>query len=213
MKIVHDTARARGDDAGMLTGFDHADWLAAARRVRAIGDIEPEDLLQDAILVAIRSGRTEFRSSETRRWFTGVLRNVARQSARATRRRSARELSSAAIEKPGATEVDIDLDTLSPTNRQLATLLLAGMTRAEIVQALGTNDAAFRQRLVVLRRAVKCPSGTSDAGRTRLRADARLPTGLIRLALIHALSRLATAHAVGTHDPDGHPIVLVRRKS
>jgi DNA-directed RNA polymerase specialized sigma24 family protein len=193
----------------MLVAFDHADWMNAARRL-AMSHQDADDLLQDAVLVALRAGRTDFNLSDTRRWFAGVLKNVARQERRTVARRVKRD---AAIRKDETdpSDIDFDVSTLPAASRQVATLAMAGLNRAELADALQLSDAALRQRLVVLRRALQeRAGGRSHVDQSAVAAD--LPTGLIRRALIHALSRLVPQRrAVGTHDPDGHPIVLAKK--
>lgn len=215
----------------MLQGFDYKVWLAMARRAKAsaAAAADAEDLLQEAVLVAIRAERVDFRVEQTRKWFTGVLRNVSREAIRSARRRTAREKLAPNRKPEDTTEVDIDVRSFGPTNRRLATLLMAGMNRDELAQVFGTSDAALRQRIVVLRRAIRAGQAVesgegAEPAASRVRSlgvslassDAcrpELPTGLIRRALIHAIAALDADAAVGTHDPDGHPIVLVKRKS
>src|SRR5690554_3502641 len=51
---------------------------------------EADDLVQDALLEAVRAGRTEFGPADLR-WLAGIVRNKARFVARSAARRSRRE--------------------------------------------------------------------------------------------------------------------------
>ena len=90
-------------------------------------------------------------------------------------------------------------------------LALHGQTRDEICRTLGLSATAFRQRLVAVRRGLgRLPDELRREAlalgyaRRHVRAD-DLALGLVRRAL---LARLHVAPGLGTHDPDGHLIVL-----
>ena len=93
----------------------------------------------------------------------------------------------------------------------IASLVLAGMTRPEIAQALDLTGAAMRQRLTGLRKAALriSPSLRQDllaaAYDRRPESGVDLDVGLIRRALI---AWLRGGGGIGTHDPDGHLLVI-----
>ncbi|MGH7179302.1 MAG: RNA polymerase sigma factor [Tepidisphaeraceae bacterium] len=187
-----------------MTGFDYLHWLAAASRHTRVRSDAP-DLLHDAILVAIRANRTDFHNEGTRRWFSGVLRNTAAMTAReAGRRRNRERLAPRPEESRDTLSPPVGfLDTLAPSARRVATLALGGMNRVEIMAALRLTGTAFRQRLTTIRRAWRkqCPSEPLQEPAR----DPELELGLVRQALIGHVRRLG---GIGTHDPDGHLIVL-----
>ena len=55
--------------------------LALARRCSRV-PAEADDLLQDALIEAIRTGRADFTRPEHRRWLAGVMRNKSKMAAR-----------------------------------------------------------------------------------------------------------------------------------
>ncbi len=190
---------------------DYRRWIVTARRVASRAE-EAEDLLQDALLEAVRAGREDLSDPKNRSWFHGVLRNRAAMTARTEGRRRARERERTPAETeardPASPTV---LDALSPGVRKVATLILHGMNREEIRQALALTATAFRRRLTALRRGIE-----TDAMRREMlalayqRRSGELEVGLLRRTLVHTLKRTP---GVGTHDPDGHLIVIRERDS
>src|SRR4051812_35134484 len=96
---------------------------------------EAADLLHDALLDAIRAKRTDFSLDDTRRWFAGVLRNRAAMAARTAARRRRRE----AVPRSGDAEEAQEfspprgfVESLPPSARSLATLVVAGLSKREI---------------------------------------------------------------------------------
>jgi RNA polymerase sigma-70 factor (ECF subfamily) len=89
----------------------------------------------------------------------------------------------------------------------VAVLVIAGLNRDEIISALKIAPTAFRQRLTTIRRAwLKLPADR----RIALTIEASdhvngIDLGLLRHALLANVRRLG---GIGTHDPDGHLIVL-----
>jgi DNA-directed RNA polymerase specialized sigma24 family protein len=200
-----------------VTGFDYEHWLKVARQLSRRAD-EAADLLHDGIVEAVRAGREDFRDEPNQRWFAGVLRNraamVARTAARRTRRETARR-----EDASGGSSQSADGTTFAPppafipslprAARAVATLVLAGLRREEILSALRLTDTAFRQRLTTIRKAWDArPPGQRALAEAPLhpRPDPHFQLGLIRRALLSCVKQQEAA--LGTHDPDGHLIVI-----
>lgn len=191
-----------------------ADLYAQARRVARRPD-EADDVLQSALLAALEAGRTDLTSPETRRWLSGVIANRAAFDARTSARRRRRESAwsedvlphtqrgrggparSASTE--GASAI---LPPLSPALRLTALLALSGHTRREIGWLLNLSDAALRQRISQLKRALD-NAATPEADPT-----GPLAFGRIRRALLGPARRQNAFLA--SHDPDGHLFVVSR---
>jgi RNA polymerase sigma-70 factor (ECF subfamily) len=99
------------------------------------------------------------------------------------------------------------VQTLPPSARRVAVLVIAGLNRDEIMSALKIAPTAFRQRLTTIRKAwLKLPESQREAlsidGPNHVNG---IDLGLLRGALLANVRRLG---GVGTHDPDGHLIVL-----
>ena len=206
--------------APRMTPDSYRRLLALARRHALTPDRAP-DLLHDALLVAARDG-VDLDEEDGRRWLNGVLRNLARHGARTDGRRRRREASSATTPPADAppesdpASWDALAAGLPPSARRVVALALHGLGKAEICAALGLSDAAFRQRLTAARRALgPLPADLQREAlalayaRTARRGD-DLALGLVRRALLRRL-RSETA-AVGTHDPDGHLLVIGRHE-
>lgn len=203
----------------MLTREQYVHWLAVAgRHARRAG--EAEDLLHSAILAAIGAGRRDLAEPASAAWFAGVIRNLGAMEARSAARRRAREAAAAAPPSRGAApqpaapadELDAWLSAvagLPRAARAVAVLALSGLNREEIAYVLRLSDVALRQRLTSVRKAW---AGLDPARRPdalpplRSTVRTRLELGLLRRAL---LSVLRHRGGVGTHDPDGHLIVLI----
>ena len=192
--------------------------LALARRHARTPDQAP-DLLHDALLVAARE-TVDLDTEDGRRWLNGVLRNLARHTARTDGRRRRRETAAATsspLSEPddgSADAWDATLDALPPSARRVVALALHGLGKAEICTALDLSDAAFRQRLAVARRALgPLPDDLQREAlalayaRREQRGD-DIALGLLRRALLRRLHDGPTG--VGTHDPDGHLLVVSR---
>lgn len=185
----------------------HAQLTAIARR--EAGNLA-EDVVQDALLIAVTAGRHDFEVLANARWLAGVVRNRARMAARTERRRRTRDDAWSTFRKPAAsTEVptfeDI-LDGLSPALRTFAALVLSGQNRREIAYLLGLPDTALRQRISALRRHLSARG--LAAPEELLGLNLNLTYGRLRAALLLALRRQGGSFA--SHDPDGH-VFLVRR--
>lgn len=184
---------------------------ARARRLSKHAD-DADDLLQDALLAAIEAGRDDAP------WLEGVLKHRAAMTARGEGRRRRRE---ALCAEPGATVAVAPADpsparesllrSLPPAARRVAVLALHGLSADEIRWVLGLADTAFRQRLTRIRKALGelPPAQRAEAqALAYLRDPARaveLQFGLVRRSLKAALAGRA---GLGTHDADGHLLVI-----
>jgi DNA-directed RNA polymerase specialized sigma24 family protein len=173
---------------------------------------DADDLLQEALIVAIGSGRLRDRDLDA--WITGVMRNIAATARRSAARRLRREAAFAEISPAiGSTGLPEGppasfLATLPPSLRIVALLAGAGATRAEIRHVVGIADDALRQRIGALKarwRAHRAASGEDGTGHASA-APLPLPFGSIRRALLPVARRPGTALA--SHDPDGHLIAF-----
>lgn len=177
----------------------------ARRRTRRAG--EEEDLLQTALLAAIEASRGDMTCSENRRWLGGVLRNRALHEARSAARRRRRE-TVYAQEMAGAGGAAADpcefVATLPATLRTTTLLIVTGHTRPEVAWLLGVSDAALRKRVSEIRRRCQQSGLRGALGEAALQGD--LAFGLLRRALIGAVG--STQAVIGTHDPDGHLLVM-----
>ena len=182
---------------------------AELRRLRALARrlsrdaSAAEDLLQDALIVAIRTGRLGEAGASN--WMAGVMRNLALTTARAEARRRRREAifvetcaDGGAAESPPVPPQFID--SLPPSLRSVALLAAAGATRAEIGHLLGLADTALRQRLAALRKRWRAQGEQDFAAAPDLAG--RLALGSIRRALLPLARR--TRFLLASHDPDGH---------
>ena len=183
---------------------------AQARRLARSAE-DAEDLVQDTLLAALVAGRDD------PAWLCGVLRNQAALAARAAVRRRRREALHAGPHEPvtaiESTRTDPTplLAQLPPAARRLAVLLLHGLDGEEIRWILGIAATAFRQRLTRIRKALAelSPALQEElrtlAGRHDRPGLLELETGLVRRALKAALGAGA---GLGTHDPDGHLVIV-----
>jgi DNA-directed RNA polymerase specialized sigma24 family protein len=182
--------------------------LAIARR--AAGPGLAEDVVQDALLIAIEAGRADLVDPDNTRWLCGVVRNRARMAARSARRGGQRDrLWQDARPAPAdgqGTSLAETLDGLSPSLRTFAALVLTGHNRREIAYLLRLPDTALRQRVTALRRHLVARGLVAPGELSGLHLD--LAYGRIRDCLLPALIRHGGAFA--SHDPDGH-LFLVRR--
>lgn len=181
--------------------------LAQARRLTR-RDHEAEDLVQDALLAALEAGRSD------PAWLSGVIRNQAAMAARGAARRRERE--SVAADAPetdasAATDPQPLLQRLPPAARRVAVLALHGLSADEIRWILQLTPAAFRQRLTSIRKSIGAlpPELRGESlALAYVRDPARavdLQFGLVRRAL---KSALRDAAGLGTHDLDGHLLVI-----
>jgi DNA-directed RNA polymerase specialized sigma24 family protein len=189
----------------MRTGF-HDRLKAIARR--EAGVTLADDVVQDALLIAVEQGRVDLDDTENQRWLCGVVRNRARMAARGARRSQSRDRlwqqSRAEPQAgPGLALPDV-LEGLPPALRTLAALVMTGHNRREIAWLLRLPDTALRQRVSALRRHLVARGLSAPGELTGLHLD--LAYGRIRDALLPALLRHGGTFA--SHDPDGHLFVV-----
>ncbi|MET0893466.1 MAG: RNA polymerase sigma factor [Pseudoxanthomonas sp.] len=182
----------------------------AARLSRSTADAE--DLVQETLLAALQAGRADGP------WMHGVMRNLAMMQARTAGRRRKHEAGSAETVAASADEIQPSavpvrpawLMQLPPSARRVAVLALHGLAAEEIQWLLGIAPTAFRQRLSRIRRgmqvlspALRTESLALAYGRDPQRS-VDLQFGLVR----RALKRAMAGQGVGTHDLDGHLLVI-----
>lgn len=182
---------------------------------------EAEDLLQDVLLAAIEAGRADDA------WLHGALRKRAAFLARgAIRGRRREDAATAWLEDRDERGIGPDVgdgdaasvtalallaSRLPPASRQVLALAVHGLGPGEIQWLLRTSPAALRQRLAVIRRALRglpAPARNEIEGRWPRRAlpaahDPRF--GLRRRVLVSTGRALSAA---GSHDPDGHLLLV-----
>lgn len=185
----------------------HAQLLGIARR--NAGDVNAEDFVQDALVIAIEAGRHDLADPANAAWLRGVVRNRARMTARTARRRKSREghwQSTHVVHEPTKTDMPDILADLTPALRGLAALVLTGHNRREIAYLLNLSDTALRQRVSALKRHLRAKGLAAPHELVGLNLD--LAYGRIRDALLPVLQRHGGIFA--SHDPDGH-LFIVRR--
>jgi hypothetical protein len=169
------------------------------------------DLAHDVILSALRQGVDDWDQPSRRAWIAGALRRHAAFVARTEIRRRGRERRVLAPASPasGRAWSDAFLASLAPSVRRTAVLLAAGMTRREAAYVLGVSDAAFRQRVAALRRAARAHPAAA-AGTAPAPLD--LAVGRLRQWLLGSV-RGDPGVLLATHDPDGHLLVMRKKRS
>jgi RNA polymerase sigma-70 factor (ECF subfamily) len=184
-----------------------AKLIAIARR--EAGAMQAEDVVQDALLVAIEQGRADLDDQSNLRWLSGVVRNKARMSARTARRQRHRDGLWQARRTEPVTEDAAPAEVLAglpKALRVIAALVLTGHNRREIAYLLNLPDTALRQRISALKRHLVARGLAAPQELSGLHLD--LAYGRIRDVLLPALLRHGGSFA--SHDPDGH-LFLVRR--
>jgi RNA polymerase sigma-70 factor (ECF subfamily) len=159
-------------------------------------------------------------------WLIGVIRHRAAMDARSAIRRRRREAAIAHDEATRASQPEHEptpapspaalLARLPPSARRVAALALHGLNAEEIRWILGIADTAFRQRLTTIRKAIgalPAPQRGEAIALAYVRDPARsvdLQFGLVRRALKAALRGASSREppGLGTHDADGHLIVV-----
>lgn len=182
-----------------------------ARRHSRVED-EADDLLQDALLEALRAGRGDLSRVENYRWVVGTLKKLGAMSARgAVRRRLREERWSAERADDALAEPLLSwqqhpvLETLPPSLRQVAMLALSGHDRREVAWLLDLTDTALRQRISTLRKRLSTLEALPSSSVAAVADEHGLPLGLIRRALLPVVR---ASGSVGTHDPDGHLMII-----
>lgn len=189
-------------DSAIITAADLRTLKAIASR-HAASPHEADDIVQDVLLSAIRSGRSCGGESFLP-WARGAIRNHSRFIARSAGRRRSRETDHHGLhdagETPGARIPEDAVAGLSPALRVLALLVNLGMGKAEIAYLLGLSDQAMRQRIHALRKAL----AQSGAAIETVRQHAE-PVGSPGLAR-RLLKRSIPTHGerrFAIRDPDG----------
>lgn len=185
--------------------------LAIARR--ECGPHLAEDVVQEALVIAVEAGRLDITAPETGRWLCGVVRNRARMQLRSDRRRRTRERAFAAMPttdspETGAGLLDV-MQGLSPSLRGFAALVLTGHSRREIAWLLDLSDTALRQRVSSLKRVLRARGLVAPSELCGLTLG--LDYGRIRDVLLPELHRQGGHFA--SHDPDGHLFVVRRSQN
>jgi DNA-directed RNA polymerase specialized sigma24 family protein len=174
---------------------------------------EAGDLVQTVFLQALERGVVDrdLAAPERRAWLRGAVRRRAAFEARLAvrrRRRDARWLGTRVAVDPPARPWRFSsefLARLQPSVRALASLASADLNPEEIRAVLRLSGTAFRKRLSLLRRFVRdAPSAGLAVVATRGIAYALGPA---RAGVIEGLRRRPQA-VLGSHDPDGHPLIF-----
>lgn len=171
---------------------------------------EAGDLVQTVWLYALESGVTDLDAPARRGWLRGAVRKRAAFEARLAARRRKREarwqVTGGSDESPQPWRFSTEfLAGLQPSVRALATLASADLNPDEIRSVLRLSGTAFRKRLSQLRRFVR---EASDAGLTVVATrGAAYALGPARAGVIESL-RLRPQAVLGSHDPDGHPLIF-----
>lgn len=188
----------------------YAQLIAIARRCSQRTD-EAEDIVQDALVEALKQGRSELGHAANMRWIVGVIRNRARMHIRSRVRGRLRDGAWQAVRGDTLAPAELAggmacLENLPRTLKSLLALVLSGHDRREIAHLLRISDDALRQRIVALKRELARQGAImphDDAGFTL-----GLSYGRIRLALGRGLDQ--HGGFLASHDPDGH-LFFVRR--
>jgi RNA polymerase sigma-70 factor (ECF subfamily) len=193
----------------------YRELLALAQRHSRSAD-EAADLVQDVLVIALEARKEDPARLAGSAWLAGVLRRRAAFFVRSAVRRRRREAGYTPGDgDPHALEPRADpttlLGRLPPAARRVAILALHGLTADEIRWILQLSPGAFRQRLTTIRKALGnlAPEQRAEALALAYVRDPQrscaLQFGLIRRAL---KSALAKSPGLGTHDSDGHLIVI-----
>lgn len=184
----------------------------AARCVRNRADAV--DLVQTVFMQALEQGVTELSAAERRAWLRGALRRRALFEARVAgrrRRRERRYMDVRGVVDAAATPWRFSpefLAQLQPSVRALAALASADLNPDEIRAVLRLSGTAFRKRLSMLRLFVRA---ASEAGLSIVALRSTVYAfGPARASVIESL-RKRPEPALGTHDPDGHPLIFAVR--
>lgn len=182
----------------------YRDILRTARRCTRSAD-EARELAQDAFVTALAQSSEDWSAPGRRAFLHGVVRKRAAFLARghARRRRRERLFESLGPSAAAWRWQPSFLASLPRSLRAVAALARADLSAAEIRWLLGLTDTALRKRLSALRRAVRAEPELP----TLPAAEPPFALGAQRAELLASLRRQRT-HALATHDPDGHPILL-----
>lgn len=189
----------------------YSELLRAARRWTKTPE-DARDLVQMALTEAVARGFSDWEAVGRRGWLHGVIRRQAAFQARGEGRQRRRDqlwqLDREHSEPLTWAWAPQFLSTLAPSLRSVALLVQAGLGGAEVRSVLRLTSVAFRQRLTALRRALaKTPEATVAAS-----APEGPGLGARRQSVLSTLQR-RPHWAVGSHDPDGHPLIFVAARS
>jgi RNA polymerase sigma-70 factor (ECF subfamily) len=188
-------------------------WLSVAYRHARVSS-EADDLLQDALLIALQRSILPLQTTDSDAWFAAVIRKQASMQARGAVRARQREqrhaephdgIDTSGIYDAGGHINVAQLLAIAAAQRSVLLLALHGLDRAEICQVLDISDDALRQRLAALKRSVAGTNLSSLGERLKIWLAARgaADVGLRRAALARGPARLA-GFRMGVTDPDGH---------
>lgn len=195
-----------------MTARPHLFAQLCAIAARQCGDHAlAEDIVQEALLAAVRAGRADLSEEQNGRWIHGVVRNQARMSRRGSTRSRQRDTDwhQGRVAEVPPPHADEGLPGLPPALRVVAALVLTGHNREEIAYLLRITDVALRQRILALKGRLR-EAGTS-APEELTALDLDLAFGKIREALLPRLRR--HGGELATHDPDGHLFVVRRSRT
>lgn len=189
----------------------YSELLRAARRWTKTPE-DARDLVQLALAEALARGFSDWDAVGRRGWLRGVIRRQAAFQARGEARRRRRDhlwqLGREPSEEVSWAWAPQFLSTLAPSLRSLALLIQAGLGGAEARSVLRLTSVAFRQRLTALRRAL----ATTPEATVAASAPEGPGLGARRQSVISTLRRRPD-WSVGSHDPDGHPLIFVAARS
>jgi len=189
----------------------YSELLRAARRWTKTPE-DARDLVQMALAEAVARGFSDWEAVGTRGWLHGVIRRQAAFQARGEARRRRRDqlwqLGREPSEQLPWAWTPQFLSTLTPSLRSVALLVQAGLGGAEVRSVLRLTSVAFRQRLTALRRAL----ATTPEATVAASAPEGPGLGARRESVLSTLQR-RQHWAVGSHDPDGHPLIFVATSS
>jgi DNA-directed RNA polymerase specialized sigma24 family protein len=191
----------------------YARLVALARRWSRHPD-EAEDIVQDALIEALKHDRGELGDARNMKWIAGVIRNSARMQARTAARRKLRDgrwlsMQENIVAPPMPAGRHCGLDGLPRTLKAVAALALTGHNRREIAYLLRISDDALRQRILTLKRELLRRGATLPEGEAGLTMD--LAYGRIRKALLSGFER--HGGFLASHDPDGHLFFVKRSQT
>jgi DNA-directed RNA polymerase specialized sigma24 family protein len=191
-------------------------WLRAARASSRDRN-EAGDLVQAVVLRALERGIVDLEGHERHAWMRGAIRRRAAFEARLAARRHKRDArfqheqqaNDGPRARPWAFSTEF-LASLQPSVRALAALASADLSPDEIRWVLRLSGTAFRKRLSMLRRFVR---EAGEAGLTVVTTrGTAYALGAARADVIASLHRRRDSQAVlGSHDPDGHPLIFAVR--
>jgi DNA-directed RNA polymerase specialized sigma24 family protein len=198
----------------VLDAQTYAYWQSVARSHSRRAS-EADDLLHDALLAMRRAGRS-LSSADDQAWLAGAIRNLSKMAARSAVRRRDREQAAAidddardVASNPDAIESLLQrIEFLPRSLRQVAVLAINGLGRDEVRVLLDLTDDALRRRIADLRKAI---GPMLDGPVQRVPMATHLELGVLRKSLLAVL--LDHDGQIGTHDPDGHLIVISKNSS